>query len=86
MNIPSPSMTGGWDRNVGETRRTFWLTEDHTVRYARKQDKGNLFIKVTTILPLSGLVGDHPGSSPSQGDSAETAFQGKRLENRETAA
>ena len=66
--------------------RTLWLTEDHTVRYAWNHDKGNLFIKVTTILPLSGLVGDHPGPSPSQGDSAETGFQGKRPENRETVA
>ena len=34
-----------------------WLTEERTVRYAEKQENRGLFINVTAVLFLSGLIG-----------------------------
>ena len=45
------------------------------MRYAQKQDKRGFFSNVTTVLPLSGLVGDHTGAFSGPGGHSRDRFR-----------
>jgi hypothetical protein len=56
------------------------------VRYAQKQDKKDFFSKVTTVLPSSCLLRDHPGSFSVSGGHCRNRIPGQTPQNDKTAA
>jgi len=52
---PMPLPAGLWMKSDGED----CVDWERGVRYAQNQEKTGFLINVTTVLPPSGLVGDH---------------------------
>jgi len=64
----------------------FWLTVGRTVRYVQEQEKCGFLSKVTTVLPLSGLVGDHTGPVQGQRNHPLTRNRDQEARNGKTPA
>jgi len=73
------------DQAVTGKVEKFLLTEVRAEGYAPNQDKRDLFINATTVLPTPFLVRDHPGVSLGLRGAAETGFWSKGPFNGKTA-
>ena len=63
-----------------------WLTEGQTVRYAQKQENRGFFINVTTVLPLSGLMGGDTAAVSGFRVPSLAPLSSRRPQNGKTAA
>ncbi len=62
------------------------LDQRHAVRYAQRHETTGFFNNLTTVLYLSGLVGDHAGTFRGHGHYPPTGHLSQDYRNGETAA
>ena len=73
----------------GKERRldpTYWLTEEHTVRYAQKREKSGFVNNMTTVLPASGRAELHAQTFLGSPELFCDPLGSQNAQNGETAA